>query len=143
MKGYWNNPQATAETIKDDWLHTGDLGVMDDQGYLTIVGRLKDMIISGGENIYPAEIEQLLETHKAIKDVTVIGVANKKWGEVPLAVMVSDNPPSKSSLLSFCKENLAAFKVPAHFVFIDELPRNPSGKILKQQLRDEIGKLYE
>jgi acyl-CoA synthetase (AMP-forming)/AMP-acid ligase II len=145
MKGYWNNEEATADTIRKGWLHTGDMGTLDDNGYLTIVGRLKDLIISGGENIYPAEIEKVLEVHEAIKEVTVIGVADLKWGEVPLAVVVSQEgvAPSQSAVVDWCKQNLASYKVPAHFEFIDVLPRNPSGKILKQQLRDEIGKNYE
>lgn len=145
MQGYWNNSAATASTLRDGWLHTGDIGVLDDRRYLTIVGRLKDMIISGGENIYPAEIESVLQGHPAIKEVAVIGLSNAKWGEVPLAVLVSHDSelPSTSQLVSWCKESLATYKVPAHFVFIDVLPRNPSGKIMKQQLREEIGKSYE
>ena len=145
MRGYWNNPDATADTIRDGWLYTGDMGTLDDRGYLTIVGRAKDMIISGGENIYPAEIEGVLESHEAVKEVTVIGVPDLKWGEVPLAVVVSEGDvrPAPSLLVNWCKESLASYKVPAHFEFIDALPRNPSGKILKQQLREEIGKNYE
>ncbi|MEH6589866.1 MAG: long-chain-fatty-acid--CoA ligase [Halioglobus sp.] len=144
MLGYWNNPKATAETIVDGWLHTGDMGQLDEHGYLTIVGRLKDMIISGGENIYPVEIENVLMNHAQVKEAAVIGVAHPKWGEVPLAVLVVEagEPPTDQQLTASCREQLAKFKVPAHFHMIPELPRNPSGKILKQQLRDELGAVY-
>ena len=103
------------------------------------------MIISGGENIYPAEIENVLDSHPGVKEVTVIGVSDAKWGEVPLAVVVGqgDALPEVSSLVSWCKESLASYKVPVYFEFIDALPRNPSGKILKQQLRNNIGKNYD
>jgi len=145
MRGYWNNPQATTEAIRDGWLHTGDVGQFDNEGYLTIVGRLKDLIISGGENIYPVEIENVLTTHPTISDAAVVGVSHPKWGEVPLAVLVADNGGQVDAavLESFCREQLAGFKVPTHFHFTDTIPRNPSGKILKQQLREGIGKEYE
>lgn len=145
MQGYWNNAAATAATIRDGWLHTGDVGRLDDEGYLTIVGRLKDLIISGGENIYPVEIENVLTTHSVICDAAVVGVSHPKWGEVPLAILVcSENERVEASELNaFCRAQLAGFKVPAYFHFISDIPRNPSGKILKQQLREEIGKDYE
>jgi acyl-CoA synthetase (AMP-forming)/AMP-acid ligase II len=145
MQGYWNNPEATAATIRDGWLHTGDVGQFDTEGYLTIVGRLKDLIISGGENIYPVEIENVLTTHAQVADAAVVGVSHAKWGEVPLAVLVSNNGErlEPSSLDAFCREHLAGYKVPAHFHYTETIPRNPSGKILKQQLREEIGKEYE
>jgi acyl-CoA synthetase (AMP-forming)/AMP-acid ligase II len=145
MQGYWNNPVATAETLRDGWLHTGDVGKFDEDGYLTIVGRMKDLIISGGENIYPAEIENVLTTHRQIREAAVIGVAHRKWGEVPLAIVVADEgePPTAESIRALCREHLAAFKVPAHVHLTDTIPRNPSGKVLKQQLRDDIGKHYD
>jgi acyl-CoA synthetase (AMP-forming)/AMP-acid ligase II len=145
MQGYWNNPQATAETLRDGWLHTGDVGQFDEEGYLAIVGRVKDMIISGGENIYPAEIENILTTHPLVREAAVIGVSHRKWGEVPLAIVVphESEPFPTEELRALCREHLAAFKVPAHFHLIDTIPRNPSGKVLKQQLRNDIGKDYD
>ncbi|MFT4615220.1 MAG: O-succinylbenzoate-CoA ligase [Bacteroidia bacterium] len=145
MLGYWNNPEATRDALRDGWLHTGDIGCFDEEGYLRIVGRLKDMIISGGENIYPVEIENILTLHPAVADAAVIGVADAKWGEVPLAILVNDaeQVPSNDELTKLCREHLAGYKVPAHFHFMSELPRNPSGKVLKQQLRHDIGKHYE
>jgi acyl-CoA synthetase (AMP-forming)/AMP-acid ligase II len=145
MQGYWNNPQATAETLREGWLHTGDVGQFDEDGYLTVVGRLKDMIISGGENIYPVEIENVLTLHPAVRDAAVIGVSHHKWGEVPLAILVATEgvPPDINELRGLCRKHLAAYKVPAHFHLTDDIPRNPSGKILKQQLRNDIGKDYD
>jgi O-succinylbenzoate-CoA ligase len=145
MQGYWNNPGATAETLRDGWLHTGDVGQIDEEGYLTVVGRLKDLIISGGENIYPVEVEDVLTSHPLVSEAAVIGVSHRKWGEVPLAFVVSQGsePPLAETLQTFCRGQLAAFKVPAHYHLIDAIPRNPSGKILKQQLRDDIGKDYD
>jgi O-succinylbenzoate-CoA ligase len=145
MQGYWNNPKATTEAIRDGWLHTGDIGQFDEEGYLTIVGRVKDLIISGGENVYPVEVENVLTSHPLVNEAAVIGVSHHKWGEVPLAIIVSQatEPPQAEELQQFCREQLAAFKVPAHFHLIDAIPRNPSGKILKQQLRNDIGKDYD
>tara|TARA_B110000977_G_scaffold201103_1_gene294154 strand:+ start:4489 stop:6039 length:1551 start_codon:yes stop_codon:yes gene_type:complete len=145
MQGYWNDAAATAATIRDGWLHTGDVGRLDKEGYLTIVGRLKDLIISGGENIYPVEIENVLTTHPVIFDAAVVGVSHSKWGEVPLAILVcaENEQVEAAELNAFCREQLAGFKVPAYFHFISDIPRNPSGKILKQQLREKIGKDYE
>jgi acyl-CoA synthetase (AMP-forming)/AMP-acid ligase II len=145
MQGYWNNPEATAETLRDGWLHTGDIGQIDEEGYLTIVGRVKDLIISGGENVYPVEVENVLTSHPLVSEAAVIGVSHRKWGEVPLAIIVSQGaePPQAEELQEFCRQQLAAFKVPAHFHLIDAIPRNPSGKVLKQQLRNDIGKDYD
>jgi acyl-CoA synthetase (AMP-forming)/AMP-acid ligase II len=145
MLGYWNNPEATAEALRDGWLHTGDIGQFDEDGYLTIVGRLKDMIISGGENVYPVEIENVLTLHPLVRDAAVIGVSHRKWGEVPLAVIVAqdDGALCIDELRALCREHLAAYKVPTHFHTAEDIPRNPSGKILKQQLRNTIGKNYD
>ena len=144
MQGYWNNPEATAEALRQGWLHTGDVGRFDAEGYLTIVGRIKDMIISGGENIYPVEIEDVLTGHAAIADAAVIGVPHPKWGEVPLAVVVAAGEArlDEESLGRHCRDHLAGYKVPAHFHYAVDIPRNPSGKILKQQLRESIGMQY-
>ena len=145
MRGYWNNAEATAQTLRDGWLYTGDVGCFDSEGYLTVVGRVNDMIISGGENIYPAEIENVLTLHPKIHEAAVIGVSHRKWGEVPLAILVANDgePPVAEEVQSHCRERLAAFKIPAHVYLIDVIPRNPSGKVLKQQLRNDIGKDYD
>ncbi|MCP4841424.1 MAG: long-chain-fatty-acid--CoA ligase [Halieaceae bacterium] len=145
MQGYWNKAEATDHALQNGWLHTGDVGKLDDEGYLTVVGRLRDLIISGGENVYPVEIENVLTTHPSVTDAAVIGVSHSKWGEVPLAILVvqGTEPPTEKLLQAFCSEQLARFKVPTHVHFVDQIPRNPSGKILKQQLRDDIGAHYD
>jgi len=138
MKEYWNRPDATAETVVDGWLHTGDIAVMDEDGFVTIQDRMKDMIISGGENVYPAEVENVLLSHPGIADAAVIGQHSAKWGESPLAVIVrKDMALTEAQVLEHCQEKLARFKLPKHAVFVDEIPRNPSGKVLKRVLRDQ------
>lgn len=137
MKGYWRNPEATADTLRNGWLHTGDVGFMDESGYLFIMDRSKDMIISGGENIYPREIEEVIVQHPAVREVAVIGVPDQKWGEAIKAV-VSLNPGqslTEDDLISFCKDNIASYKKPKSVDFVDELPKNNYGKILKRELR--------
>lgn len=140
MKEYWNNPTATAETLRDGWLHTGDICTWDAQGFVTICDRMKDMIISGGENIYPAELENVLAGCPEVQEAAVIGLASKKWGETPLAIVVAapGAAPTAESLKAFCKENLAGYKVPQLYEVVDALPRNPSGKLLKPQLREQF-----
>ncbi len=139
MKEYWNRPEATAEAIQDGWLHTGDGAVMDEDGFVYIQDRLKDMIISGGENVYPAELEEVIGRHEKILEVGVIGRESEKWGESPVAVVVrSDETLSEQDVLDFCQDKLARFKQPVAVHFIDELPRNPSGKILKRLLREQF-----
>jgi acyl-CoA synthetase (AMP-forming)/AMP-acid ligase II len=139
MKEYWGRPEATAETIVDGWLHTGDVAVMDAEGFVTIQDRIKDMIISGGENVYPAEIENILLQHPDIADAAVIGQESAKWGESPLAVLVRKNPDvNEEQVLAHCDGKLARYKLPKGTVFVDEIPRNPSGKILKRVLREEF-----
>ncbi len=144
MKGYWNREEATAKTIVDGWLHTGDAGCLDEEGYLYLKDRVKDLIISGGENIYPAEIENVLMSHPKIADAAVIGVPDDKWGEVPLAVLVAGEGGEidLAELTRHCREKLAGFKVPKHLEYIAMLPRNPSGKILKKDLRAAIVPKY-
>ncbi len=139
MKGYWNRPEATAETLKDGWLYTGDIGMMDEDGFLYILDRKKDMIISGGENIYPAEIEDLLLGHPAIADAAVIGFADEKWGESIQAVIVtkSDENLTDKELIEWCRGRIGRFKIPKKVVFTDQIPRTPTGKILKRVLRDQ------
>lgn len=140
MLGYWNKPEATAETLKDGWLYTSDLCTVDADGFITICDRKKDMIISGGENIYPAELENILTACPEVQEVAVIGVPSEKWGETPLALVVATagTKPTADSLKSYCKENLAGYKVPQLYEFVETLPRNPSGKLLKPQLRQQF-----
>jgi len=139
MVGYWNRPEATAEAIVDGWLHTGDVATMDAGGFVTIVDRVKDMLISGGENVYPAEIESVLLAHPKIADAGVIGVPSDKWGESPLAAIVpSDESLTAQDVIEFCTGKLAPFKAVKAVEFVTELPRNPSGKILKRELRAQF-----
>ena len=138
MGGYWGQPKATAAAVTEDgWLRTGDGGHMDADGYVYVTDRIKDMIISGGENIYPAEIERVLAEHPSIADVAVIGVPDDKWGEVPKAIVVAAPGAGidAEDLRTWCQERLASFKVPKSFDAVTELPRNPTGKILKKDLR--------
>jgi fatty-acyl-CoA synthase len=141
MKGYWNRPEATAEAIRNGWFHTGDVGVMDDEGYLFIVDRKKDMIISGGENIYPAEVEDALYRHPAIAEVAVIGVPDQRWGETVCAIVVlrPGETATAQDIIDFAQDKLARYKQPRSVVFTDVLPRNPAGKVLKFELRESFG----
>ncbi|MBC85239.1 MAG: 2-succinylbenzoyl-CoA synthetase [Acidimicrobiaceae bacterium] len=137
MLGYWNRPEANAEALVDGWLKTGDVATMDSEGFVTIVDRVKDMLISGGENVYPAEIENVLLAHEKINDAGVIGIPSKKWGESPLAVIVrADDSLSEQDVMDHCVGKLAPFKTVKAVEFIDVIPRNASGKILKRELRD-------
>ena len=139
MKGYWNCPDATAETIVDGWLHTGDVARMDEDGFVYIEDRIKDMIISGGENVYPAEIEKVLQMHPKISEAAVIGQPSKRWGESAFAIVVRrDESLTEAEVLEFCNGRMARFKQPTAAVFVDEVPRNPSGKILKRILREQF-----
>jgi long-chain acyl-CoA synthetase len=138
MKGYWNNPAATREAIDGSgWFRTGDIGYLDADGYLYIHDRVKDMIVSGGENIYPAEVENVLMSHPAIADVAVIGVPSEKWGESPRAIVVvaPGTEADEDDIIAFARGRLARYKCPVGVDFTDALPRNPSGKILKKDLR--------
>ncbi|WP_438354925.1 class I adenylate-forming enzyme family protein [Microbacterium sp. CJ88] len=137
MAGYLGKPEATAETIVDGWLHTGDLGRFDEDGYLQIVDRLKDMIIRGGENVYPKEIENVLYGHEAVLEAAVVGLADDVLGEVPLAYVVlrPGQTMADAALMTLCAQKLAPFKRPVGVVFLDELPKNPVGKIDKRALR--------
>ena len=137
MKGYWRNEEATAKTIRNGWLHTGDIGYLDEKGYLYIMDRSKDMVISGGENIYPREVEEVLIRHPAVREVAVIGVPDPKWGEALKAVVVlfPDMSTTEQELIDFCKENIASYKKPKSVDFVDVLVKNNYGKILKRDLR--------
>lgn len=139
MVGYWNQPQATAEAIKDGWLRTGDGAIQDVDGYIYMQDRIKDMIISGGENIYPAEIENVLGGHPEIKEVAVIGQPSERWGESPFAIVVRKSDDlTEDAVLRYCESKLAKYKRPCGVAFIDSIPRNPSGKILKRVLREKF-----
>jgi fatty-acyl-CoA synthase len=141
MKGYWNRPEATEEAIRNGWFHTGDVGVMDEEGYLYIVDRKKDMIISGGENVYPAEVEDCLYKHPDVADVAVIGVPDQRWGETVCAIVVArpGTSPTEQDIIDFTQDKLARYKQPRSVLFTDVLPRNPAGKVLKFELRDRFG----
>jgi long-chain acyl-CoA synthetase len=140
MKGYYNNPEATAETLKGGWLHTGDLGKLDEDGYLYILDRKKDMIICSGYNVYPREIEELLHTHPAVLEAAVIGVTDPKRGESPMAFVIPKpgQKPTEEELIQFCKENLATYKAIKGVKFVAEFPRNPNRKVLKRELREML-----
>ncbi|HEV7853747.1 MAG TPA: fatty-acid--CoA ligase FadD5 [Mycobacterium sp.] len=142
MEGYWNNPTATAEAFAGGWFHSGDLVRRDEEGYIWVVDRKKDMIISGGENIYCAEVENVLAAHPAIVEVAVIGRSDEKWGEVPVAVVavraVSDSSLKLVDLNEFLTQRLARYKHPKHLEVVDALPRNPAGKVLKTELRSRF-----
>ena len=137
FKGYWRDPDATAAAFAGGWFHTGDIGVRDDDGYLYIVDRLKDMIVSGGENIAGSEVERVLYEHDAVLETAVVGRPDDRWGEVPVAFVVlrQDAGATTDELVDHCRRQLARFKVPKDVVFLDALPRNPSGKVLKRELR--------
>ncbi len=140
MAGYWNLPEATARTLDSDgWLRTGDAGYMDEDGYLYIHDRIKDMIVSGGENIYPAEVESALFGHPDIADIAVIGVPDERWGEAVKALVVlrQDGVADAASILRYARERLAGYKIPKSVEFLSDLPRNPSGKVLKRKLREQ------
>lgn len=143
MSGYWNNPEATAEAFAGGWFHSGDLVRMDEEGYVWVVDRKKDMIISGGENIYCAEVENVLAGHPRIVEVAVIGRAHQKWGEVPVAVAaVAGDELRLDDLEEFLAERLARYKHPKALEIVDALPRNPAGKVLKTELRVRYGAIY-
>jgi acyl-CoA synthetase (AMP-forming)/AMP-acid ligase II len=138
MAGYWNKPQETADAFFGGWFHSGDLVRADEEGFIYVVDRKKDMIISGGENIYCAEVENALAGHPAVDEVAVVGIPHERWGETPAAVIVaadSQSPPTLEDLVDWTRDRLASYKKPTQLFVIDELPRNASGKVLKHQLR--------
>jgi long-chain acyl-CoA synthetase len=145
MKEYWKMPKETAEIMKGGWLHTGDLGRMDEDGYIYIVDRKKDMIISGGENIYSREVEEALYTHPAVQEAAVVGIPDEKWGESVKAVVVLRKgvTATEEEIINFCKEHLASYKKPKSVEFWDSLPMTGSGKIMKNEIRDRYWKGYE
>ena len=137
MLGYYNLPDATASSLTDGWVHTGDAGYMDAEGFIYLKDRIKDMVVSGGENIYPVEVENAIAHHEAVADVAVIGVPDDKYGEALLAFVVTQPGASLEldDMITFCRERIAGYKIPRKLEIIDEMPRNPSGKILKKILR--------
>lgn len=134
MAGYWNNPQATASALRDGWLWTGDMGALDAQGFLTLKDRSKDVIISGGSNVYPREVEEVLLRHPGVREVSVIGQADPEWGEVVVAFVVASGTTA-AELDTLCLDHIARFKRPKHYHFVDSLPKNNYGKVLKTALR--------
>ena len=138
--GYWKKPEATAQAFTDGWLHTGDAARQDDEGFVYIVDRWKDMYISGGENVYPAEVENVLFQIPAVADAAIIGVPNERWGEVGLAIIVRKpgQPLEEGDVIRHCLARLARFKVPQSVAFVDVLPRNATGKVLKRELRAQF-----
>lgn len=135
MLGYWGLEDRTAETLRDGWLHTGDQGYRDEDGYLYLAGRKSQMVIRGGENVYPAEVEQVLDDFPAVKESVVVGLPDPKWGEIVAAAVVTDFPEiDREELRRFCKERLATYKCPERFLVVVDLPRNATGKILRQEV---------
>ncbi|HLO33360.1 MAG TPA: long-chain fatty acid--CoA ligase [Anaerolineales bacterium] len=137
--GYWNNPTATAESLREGWFHTGDMARMDEEGYFYIVGRFKDMIISGGENIYAAEVEAVFREHACVADAALIGQPDEKWGEIGLMIVVCkpDRSVSAEQLLQFCQGRLAKYKIPKRIEFVPSLPYSPYGKVMKAELKKQ------
>ncbi len=136
MTGYWNQPEASRKAFEGEWLLTGDIATVDEEGFITIVDRSKDVIISGAENIYPAEIENILVTMPGVIEAAVIGVKSERWVESPLAVVVRDGEHiSEEDVLDYCRVRLARYKKPGSVKFVEQLPRNASGKVLKPELR--------
>jgi acyl-CoA synthetase (AMP-forming)/AMP-acid ligase II len=138
MRGYWNQPEASAEALRGGWMHTGDAGYLDEAGYLFIQDRVKDMIVSGGENVYPREVEEVLFQHPAVADAAVFGVPDPQWGEAVKAIIVlrEGMTATEAEIMEFCRGRLGGYKRPRSVEFRPDLPRNPSGKVLKRELRD-------
>jgi long-chain acyl-CoA synthetase len=138
MNGYWHRPEATNDALRDGWFYSGDAGYLDENGLLFVVDRIKDMVISGGENIYPVEIEQVLHSHPAVEDVAIVGIPDDKWGESLLAFIVPKlgvERPTTDAMIAFLRPKLAGYKIPRRYEFIDAFPRNAMGKVLKRELR--------
>ena len=142
MTEYYNDPAATFTMKKNGWLFTGDLAVEDIDGYITIVGRKDNMILSGGETVYAVDIENVLLAHPAVEDAVIMGIPDAVWGEiVAVAIVPKDNQTvTEQQLIAYCKEHLASYKIPKKFLFVDELPRSTSGKLLKDYLKETLKK---
>ncbi|AZU64149.1 class I adenylate-forming enzyme family protein [Neobacillus mesonae] len=145
MQGYWNNPEATADTLRDGWLYTGDLGWMDERGFLHLVDRKKEVIISGGMNIYPREIEEVLNKHASVKETCVIGLPDEKWGEIVAAFIVikEGRTASEEDMLELCKQHLGSYKKPKVIQFVESLPKSSYGKILKKEMKKLYGGVHQ
>jgi acyl-CoA synthetase (AMP-forming)/AMP-acid ligase II len=145
MSGYWNNPKATADALRDGWLFTGDMGSFDERGYLTLRDRSKDVIITGGSNVYPREVEEVLLKHPAVEEVCVVGQKHDEWGEVVVAVIVPREgaKPEAGELDTHCNDHIARFKRPKRYLFADSLPKNNYGKVLKRELRQTLPPVNE
>jgi len=140
MAGYWRNPEASANAIRDGWLFTGDIGALDEDGFLTLKDRSKDLIISGGSNIYPREVEEVLLTAPGVAEVAVVGAPDAKWGEsvVAFVVPLAGSAPDEATLDAHCLAQIARFKRPKRYVFVDALPKNNYGKVVKTALRERL-----
>jgi fatty-acyl-CoA synthase len=138
MRGYWRRPEATAETLRDGWLHTGDVGMLDDAGYLYIQDRLKDVVVTGGLKVYPQMVERVLQAHPTVSEVAVIGVPDETWGESVRAIVVprAGAAALEAELIGFCRERLGGFQCPRGVTFVEALPRTATGKVLKRALRE-------
>jgi acyl-CoA synthetase (AMP-forming)/AMP-acid ligase II len=136
MDGYWNQPDATDAALAGGWFHTGDGGYLDDEGYLTISDRKKDVIISGGENVSSIEVEDVLMSHPAVREAAVIGIPDEKWGELVMALVVTDESVGADDLIAHCRESLAGYKCPKRVEFHETLPRTATGKLQKFKLRE-------
>jgi long-chain acyl-CoA synthetase len=139
MKGYYKMPEETEATIRDNWLYTGDLARMDDEGYFYIVDRKKEMILVGGYNVYPREVEEVLYGHDSVMEVAVVGMPDPQLGEAIKCFVVLNEKNTEAELISYCAERLAKYKVPASIEFLDELPKNTTGKILRRALKEKLG----
>jgi O-succinylbenzoic acid--CoA ligase len=137
MRGYFNQPEQTAQALRDGWLHTGDLGYLDGEGYLYVVSRRQDLIISGGENVYPAEVESVLLAHPAVEEAAVVGLADARWGQVPAAAVKlrAGMAASEAELIDFSRARLAGYKIPQQVRFVAALPRNAAGKLLRDAVQ--------
>jgi acyl-CoA synthetase (AMP-forming)/AMP-acid ligase II len=141
MKGYWQNEQASAAALRGGWLHTGDIGHFDSGGRLRVLDRRHDTIISGGTNIYPKEIEDVIAAHPLVREVIAFGIPDREWGESVAVALATNGKLGDAELLAFCRERLASFKKPKHVFFVDELPKNAYGKVLRRELRERLGGL--
>ncbi len=145
MERYWKRPEETAETLKDGWVHTGDMGYMDEDRYIFLVDRKKDVVISGGFNVYPKEVENVLYTHPAVAETAVIGVPDETWGEAVKAIvrLKPETTATEEELIELCKENIAHYKAPRSVDFVDDFPRTVTFKIHKPTLREKYWAGYE
>jgi acyl-CoA synthetase (AMP-forming)/AMP-acid ligase II len=139
MEGYWGQPEATAAALRDGWFHTGDLATLDEEGYILIVDRAKDMILSGGENVASAEIERVLYLHPAVLECAVVAIPDEQWGEVARAIITlrANREASEGEIIDHCRKHLEGFKIPKSVEFVDALPKGGTGKILKKVLRQK------